>query len=108
MRERDEEIRLEVMDGQKNPFRTPERYFETLTDRIVSNLPYQRKKRNNMWRWAVAAIMTGVVAAGSITLMQTSTFNPNVAESAEGQMEDALEYSMIGNNEIATFLTEAE
>ena len=104
-----EELEAKLLErfGQKTPFAVPEGYFEGLTDRVMSRVP-KRKRRHLVWRWAAAAILVGCVAAGGWLL--ESRHNMQVAETENIQyIEDALDYSMIDNMSIASYLlTEAE
>ena len=103
-----EELEAKLLErfGQKTPFTVPEGYFESLTDKVMSRVP-RRKRRNLVWRWAAAAVLVGCVAAGG--WMLESRHNVQMAESENIQyIEDALDYSMIDNMSIASYLTEAE
>ena len=92
-----------IMDrfGNENPFRVPENYFNEFPQRIMKRIERQRKRRR-MIRWSIAAMLTGCVLG--TTLQQNM---PLEADNSQ-YIEDALDYSMINNMEIATYLTEAE
>ena len=103
----DEEKRLLEKFGKRNPFRTPENYFDTLPDIIMQRIDSRRKRRKVVWRRAIAAILAGCVATAGFMMMREHK-NALEANSSDQYMEEALEYSMIDNNEIAFYLTEAE
>lgn len=92
--------------GQETPFTVPEGYFDSLTDRVMGRIA-QRKRRNLVWRWAAVAIFVGCVATGG--MLFEYRYNMQTAEAEDIQyIEDALDYSMIDNMSIASYLTEAE
>lgn len=93
--------------GNENHFRTPEHYFDELPQRVMNRIP--RKRRLRPWRWAVAAIMTGCIATAGIMLTDNRQHTETLADTDNTQyIEDILDYSMMDNTEIATYLTEAE
>lgn len=103
-----EELEAKFLErfGTDNHFTVPEGYFEGLTDRVMSRVP-KRKRHHQVWRWAAAAILVGCVAAGG--WMLESRHNTQMADAENIQyIEDALDYSMIDNMSIASYLTEAE
>lgn len=96
--------------GRENPFRVPAGYFDTLPQQVMSNLP---RKRNTIRLWqrvAVAAVLSGFVAIGGFMLFNSAYSNQaKMAEQLDAEyMDEMLDYSMVGNMEIATYLTEAE
>ena len=109
-----EEIRITELGGTKNPFRVPEGYFEGFDERLLARLP-QRKParvvplRRNLWRYAAAIVV--VLGVGS-ALYWNRGIAPTLALSEEAAQEqyfnDALDYAMVDNMEIAAYLTEAE
>ena len=103
------EAKLLSRFGTEKPFTVPEGYFEGLTERVMSRVE-QRKRRRLVWRWAAAAVLVGCVAAGGMffeSRQQTMDNNQRTAEDIQ-YIEDALDYSMIDNMSIASYLTEAE
>jgi len=103
-----EELEAKLLErfGQKTPFTVPEGYFENLTGRVMSRVA-QRKRRHLVWRWAAAAVLAGCVAVGGMFF--ETRYKAQIAETEERQyIEDALDYSMIDNMSIASYLTEAE
>ena len=102
-----EEKYIEERFGNENPFRVPERYFDEFPQRIMKRIA-QQKRRRKMIRWGIAAMMTGIVFSSAFVLNNFRQQNvPLEAENSQ-YIEDALDYSMINNMEIATYLTEAE
>ena len=94
--------------GNRNVFRTPEHYFDELPQRVMNRIPRQKRQHRN-WQWAVAAVMTGIVASIGLLMMEQSKQADIAYEADNNQyIEDMLDYSMIDNTEIATYLTEAE
>ncbi len=95
--------------GTERHFTVPDGYFESLTDRVMSRVA-QRKRRRLLWRWAAAAVLVGCMATGGMfyeNRQQTTTNGQLAAENIQ-YIEDALDYSMIDNMSIASYLTEAE
>ena len=103
-----EELEAKLLErfGSETHFTVPEGYFEGLTERVMNRVP-KRKRRRQVWRWAAAAVLAGVVAVGG--MLFESQYKTQMAEAEEIQyIEDALDYSMIDNMSIASYLTEAE
>lgn len=102
------EAKLLERFGAEKPFTVPEGYFDNLPGRVKSRIA-QRKRRHLIWRWTAAAILVGCVAAGGI-LFENQYKKQQLAEAEDIQyIEDALDYSMIDNMSIASYLiTEAE
>ena len=103
-----EELEAKLLErfGTDNHFTVPEGYFEGLTDRVMSRVP-KKKHQRQVWRWAAAAVLAGFVAAGGWFF--ESRYKAQMAEAENIQyIEDALDYSMIDNMSIASYLTEAE
>ena len=95
--------------GTERPFTVPDGYFESLTDRVMSRI-VQRKHHRLIWRWAAAAILVGCVATGGLFFENRQQVIDNGQTTADNiqYIEDALDYSMIDNMSIASYLTEAE
>ena len=100
------EARLLSRFDRENHFTVPEGYFEKLGGSVMDRIA-RRKRRKMLWRWAAAAVLAGCVAGGGILF--ESKMNNQIAETEDTQyIEDALDYSMIDNMSIASYLTEAE
>ena len=103
-----EELEAKLLErfGGERHFTVPEGYFEALTGRVMNRVA-ERKRRRQVWRWAAAAVLVGCVAAGGMLFERQ--YKTQMAEAEEIQyIEDALDYSMIDNMSIASYLTEAE
>lgn len=112
-----EELEAKLLErfGAERPFSVPENYFDGLAGKVMSRIAQQegqhqseaRRRRRVALRWAVAAVLTGFFAVGGLLLE-----NQEVQQTAEVEdtqyIEDALDYSMIDNMSIASYLTEAE
>ena len=110
--------------GMTDPFKVPEGYFDTLCDRVMSQLPEQQQTiRRTLipraWRYAAAAIVVGAVACAGVLVPQfkrgqdtTQLASNNEILDIESLMQDedyfndVLDYSMLDNNDIAYYLTE--
>ena len=103
------ETKLLSRSGKERPFSVPDGYFEGLADKVMSRIA-QRKRRHLIWRWAAAAILVGCVATGGMLFEYKQLTMDNRQQTAEEiqYIEDALDYSMIDNMSIASYLTEAE
>lgn len=109
----EEIIIRQITDGKKPPFRVPEGYFEQFTGRLLTRLPRQRRHPSLLRRvWRYAAVMAVVAGAGVAfyAVRQGRTANESVLQETyqEEYINDALDYAMVNNNEIALYLTEAD
>lgn len=101
------EAKLLARFGTERPFTVPEGYFDSLTDKVMSRIAERKRRRRLAWRWAAAAVLAGCVAAGG--LLFETRYKAQLADAEDIQyIEDALDYSMIDNISIASYLTEAE
>ena len=100
------EAKLLERFGAEKPFAVPDGYFDRLPGRVMGRIA-QRKRRRLMWRWAAAAVLVGCVATGSMFFERYEEQQTAEAENIQ-YIEDALDYSMIDNMSIASYLTEAE
>lgn len=109
-----EEIKITELGGRQNPFRVPEGYFESFDERLFARLPQQKQAkvvslRRNLWRYAAAIVV--VLGVGSALYWHRDSAT-TLAYSEEAAQEeyynDALDYAMVDNSEIAAYLTEAE
>lgn len=110
-----EEQRIGELGGRNNPFRVPEGYFEQFDARLMARLPKKEKKAKTvrlmprLWRYAAAALIIAGVGTAIVWNRQTSS---PIAYNEETTMEEyyneALDYAMVDNMEIAVYLTEAE
>lgn len=101
------EAKLLSRFGAERPFTVPEGYFEALPDRVMSRIAERKHRRSLVWRWAAAAVLAGSVAVGGVLF--ENRYSARLADAEDVQyIEDALDYSMIDNMSIASYLTEAE
>ena len=91
--------------GKENPFCTPEGYFDALPQLVMSRIRH-RQQRRRIWKWAIAAMMTGCIFTVGLMFQNRSTGDTLTAE--DQYIEDMLDYSMMNNMDIAYYLTEAE
>lgn len=95
-----------------NPFRVPDGYFDSLTDRIMASLPREEKKpARRLWRWAAAACLAGAIAIGGYYSLRQTTDAPQTAsveQTESDYMDEALDYALVDNQEIAAYLTSNE
>lgn len=97
--------------GRENPFRVPEGYFDTLPEKVMNRLPQRRRKKSVWVKWSVAAVLIGCVGLATFKVFDSPVDPSSLAvqdTDNEEYIEDALNYSMINNLEIATYLTEAD
>ena len=102
-----EEKLLNERFGNENPFRVPEHYFDEFPQRVMKRIAHQNRRRK-MIRWGIAAMMTGIVFSSAFVLNNFRQQDTTLEADTTQSVEDALEYSMINNMDIATYLTEAE
>ena len=92
--------------GNENPFRVPDKYFDEFPQRIMQRIA-RKKRQRKMIRWGIAAMMMGCILSTAFVMNNFKQQNSLEADNSQ-YIEDALDYSMINNIEIATYLTEAE
>ena len=104
-----EELETKLFErfGAENHFTVPEGYFNSLSDRVMGRIAARKHRRNLIWRWTAAAVLAGCVAAGGMLFESHYKAQQLEAENIQ-YIEDALDYSMIDNMSIASYLTEAE
>ena len=98
-----------IMDrfGNENPFRVPNNYFNEFPQRIMKRIERQRR-RKRIIRWSIAAMMTGCILGATFIFNNLKQQDLPLEADNSQYSEDAHNYSMINNMEIATYLTEAE
>ena len=101
------EAKLLSRFGTDNHFTVPEGYFDALSGKVMGRIAERKRRRSLIQRWAAAAALVGCLWAGGMLL--ENQYTKQTAEAEEIQyIEDALDYSMIDNMSIASYLTEAE
>ena len=107
--------------GQKNPFRVPDGYFDTLADRIMSQLPEQPaaivhveapKQKSRFvalrpWIFSAAASILAVVMVTSLYFRPSAGEQTLAATTVESSyMDEAADYVMLDNAEIYACLAD--
>lgn len=118
---------------KRNPFRTPEGYFEQFATQLMEQLPdataaaEKKADRPALFRrlrplWLTAAAVCGVVFCTTVTLMAVkrqaqqnvptatqSTWTPQSAyqELTEEDLFEAMDYALVDNYDIGMYLSEA-
>lgn len=123
-----EEKKILKQFGRENNFTVPDGYFDTLTSRIMSNIPDEETKiisiapkRKTSWiKWTglVAACMAGAVI-GIFALEQTEKTSNNQpytssvqavntqtgSDYQENYQEEMLDYAMVDYNDVYNYLS---
>lgn len=102
------EAKLLSRFGTKNHFAVPEGYFDKLPGRVVERIARRKQRRSLVWRWAAACVLAVGLWAGGMLCMNWQQSRTVQTEEEIQYIEDALDYSMIDNMSIASYLTEAE
>ena len=111
-----EELYLKERVGQKNPFRTPEGYFDQFTANIMAQLPERQPMESKSvakkvampirhWFYAAACVAALLVTAFSFHFHNTSDNQQQVAFS-EAYIDEAADYAMLDNTDIYQLLAE--
>lgn len=110
------------------PFRVPENYFDTLTERIMANIPEEPKTVSQKeglarifslrpLRWAASIACIVAISATSVLYITRSdnkpvavSFNDTVKSPVltinEDAVSEAVDYTMLDNQDIYMMLTE--
>ncbi len=126
-----EEKKILKQFGRENHFTVPDGYFDTLTSRIMSNIPDEETKiisitpkhKTNWIKWTglIAACMAGAVI-GIFTLEQTEKESNNQPYTSSAQavstqigsnyqenyQEEMLDYAMVDYNDVYNYLSGGE
>ncbi|MCF0184612.1 MAG: hypothetical protein HUK01_09830 [Bacteroidaceae bacterium] len=114
-----EKFTISENGSHRDPFVVPEGYFDSLEERVmqrIDTMPSPKRTSRTLtfkqlMQWSAAACV--LVAAGLMYWqysIQTSQIDENtlISEiSTDEEWEDAMEYALIDNEEIAYYLTEA-
>jgi len=110
-----EELYIKDRLGDRNPFRVPEGYFDSLAAEVMEKLPEEPKQgllvRLRPWMYA-AACLVAVLFTATLYLMSPETPGQvaTVTASAEAPaiddsyVEDMADYVMADNNDIYAYL----
>ena len=109
--------------GKKNPFTVPEGYFDSLTARVMENIPANEtkiisiapKRRSHWMQWSglVAACMVGALVCVNVfnksnpddSSQLMSKMNTADVTYEETYQEDALNYAMVDYNDVYNYLS---
>lgn len=99
---------------RKDPFRVPEGYFDSLTDRVMNRLPEQQiqvKKPRAIglrpYLYVAAAFAGFILCCGSLFHVSNTTQQREMALQDSIYMEEMMDYTMMDNLTIHQYLTEA-
>ena len=107
---------LKARFGTRDPFKVPDGYFESLTEQVMSSLPAQPKAktmplRRKLMRWSIAASVACVMGlAGFLAYDAWQTPQPTdtIEFAYDEDLDEALEYMMVSNDDITSYLTMGE
>jgi hypothetical protein len=127
-----EEDIIRKKDSGRTPFKTPDGYFENFTERLMARLPestpakpdpkvFKMNILRRVVRYAAAAVVTGICIGAGVYLYNRPVAMPSeqavvqkevVAKSSDNTysddyLDEAMQYEMLDNTEIAYYLTEA-
>ena len=123
--EQEEKILMEQF-GRQNPFRVPEGYFDSLTERVMTQLPErvvkqqtERKPKSRLvalrpWLYAAACFAAVAVLGLTYHFRQAETTQQVAATEItapapdNSYVDDAADYAMLDNVEIYAYLADAE
>ncbi|MBO4905953.1 MAG: hypothetical protein J5486_02815 [Bacteroidaceae bacterium] len=111
-----------------NPLLTPEGYFDSFTDKLMQKLPEQQKDAEaprftirHFFRYAAAAVVTAVCigtgsyiytrqslpAQDSLSLTTSALAQADDEAVSDDYLDQAIDYELINNEDLAYYLTEA-
>lgn len=108
--------------GKDMPFRTPEGYFDTLSDRIISNVAKHEESRNQtikkpLFSWGgISLITVAACIAGIVFFIVPATTSNNDTQSSmtadifegtvydEDYQKEVLNYAMIDESDVYSYL----
>lgn len=107
---------IEALCGKDRPFTVPEGYFESLTERVMSNLPETGKvvalpaKTHIHWlQWtsvAAACVAAFVLITQYMPVSTASEMQADVKVVYDEQyQEDMMEYAMVDANDVYAYLS---
>ena len=109
--------------GKKTPFTVPEGYFDSLTARVMENIPSNEakvisiapKRRSHWMQWSslVAACMVGALVCVNVfnksnqddSSQLMSKVNTVDVAYEDSYQEDALNYAMVDYNDVYNYLS---
>ncbi len=103
------EEQIKARFGNRNPFKTPDGYFESLSDCIMAQIPdnevvMTRHRKNRTWMYVAAAFCV-LLVSGSLLGTYFSTNNSRPSDLAQTQdslesptyIEDMVDYALISD-----------
>jgi len=107
----EEDIIKTITGSKRNPFSTPEGYFDTLADSILSQLPDNQRKPKTVhlrpWLWAAAFAGMAIVSTTLYLNRQTDSAEAKETLLAsyndatpDSYFDDAADYAMVDNQDI--------
>ncbi len=105
---KEEKLIRNLTEGKGNPFHVPNGYFDSFTDRMMKQLPAQPvKEMSRLWRYAAAVVVVAGLSTTYLLTHNNASSDSNYELYANDYNEQALDYALVGNQDIETFLTEA-
>ena len=105
-----EETYISNKIGRDNPFTVPEGYFDSLTERVMQQLPRQQKRARvfalRRWLYAAACVaclfVVGTVVYNSLDSDRQQPLLSETVESpaSDDYLDEAADYAMIDNHDI--------
>ncbi len=102
--------------GQDNPFRVPDGYFNSLTDRVMNQLPERQQKSRSVHlrAWLYTAACVAVLAVMGVSFLfhhieseqQKLTVTTETTNTDNTYIDDVVDYAMIDNAEIYACLAD--
>lgn len=114
---------IEMRCGKNNRFSVPEGYFETLTARVMENIPEEQSnvielKRSKFSKWTIAACAAAACFVGVFMFNDNTTTSQNTnaeltastqkAVYDEEYQKEVLEYAMLNENDVYNYLAGVE
>ncbi len=101
-----------LTEGKGNPFRVPDGYFDSFTDRMMAQLPAQpanprHRLMSRLWRYAAAVVVAAGLGTTYLVTRNNAVSDSSYELYANEYNEQALDYALVDNQDIETFLTEA-
>ena len=101
-----EELYIKNRLGDRNPFRVPEGYFDSLTAEVMEKLPEEPRKgilvRLRPWMYAAACLVAVLFTATLYLMYPEAPGQMATAETTttDTYVEDVADYVMADNNDI--------
>ena len=114
--EQEEKILIDQF-GRQNPFRVPEGYFDSLTERVMTQLPERKQKSRIValrpWLYAAACFAAVAVMGLTYHFRQAEVPQQQVAATEvtapavdNSYVDDVVDYTMLDNVEMYALMAE--